>query len=373
MMHIRDTVIGDIVPTPAEINLIDDRNVQRLSHIKQMGMAYLVYPGANGTRFEHSLGTMVLTREIVDTAAGEKDEELECAGLLHDIGHVAFSHFSDPLLKRYLHTTHEKLGEERIMGKELSDKIKDSGLSLKKVIKYFRGVGRGGIITGALGSDRLDYLIRDSRYTGVAYGLIDYQNIRSKLAIYKGNPAIYESGIRTGESILLARHFMFQSVYMHHAVLIAQGMYVRAATEAIESGMMDKEELRNLTDWQMLSRLSEIKESAPLTERLTNRRLFKRAYYEEVDGVDIEALNDAIKKAGFQNDDYISSQVNYKGADDNINVLDRHGHLIGNLTELSPLVSTLSNILRNKKRLLVACEKKRAAEMNSVVVRFMKK
>jgi hypothetical protein len=373
MMHIRDAVSGDIIPTPAQLGLIDDPNVQRLSSIRQLGFAYLVYPGANHTRFEHSLGTMVVTREIVESATGERDEELECAGLLHDIGHPAFSHFADKLLKIYLHTDHEKLGEERIMENQLRDRINDAGLSLKKIIGYFRGVGKGGIITGALGSDRLDYLIRDARYTGVAYGLIDYPNIRSKMAIYKGNPAIYESGLRAGEQILLARYFMFQSVYMHHATLIAQGMYERAVINAIESGKMEKEELKTLNDWQMLSRLTQIKESAGMANRLAGRRLFKRAYYAEVSGVDMDALKDAIAKAGFEEGEYMASLLNYRGADDNVDVLDRHGHLAGKLSEMSPLVKTLGDILRNKRRLLVACERKRIGELHGVVERVMKK
>ncbi len=371
MMHIRDPVVGDIIPTNAELALLEDPSLQRLTQIRQLGFAYLVYPGANGTRFEHSLGTMALTREIA-SLIGERDEELECAGLLHDIGHAAFSHTTDSLLKKYLKTTHETIGEERLMKSPLKDAINDSGLSAKKIIKYFRGRGRGEIVTGALGSDRLDYLIRDSRYTGVAYGLIDYQNIKSKIVIHKDVPAIYESGIRTGESILLARYFMFESVYLHHATRIAQGIYEEAVSRAIDSGNMRAGELKELTDWQMLSRLSSIKESSGLIERITKRRLFKRAYYKDINGVDIDGLTRAIEKSGFKEGEYLSMVVNYKGADDNINVLDRSGKMIGKLIELSPLINTLSKILKEKQKLLVACDKERAGHLSSVVEKFMR-
>jgi len=113
MVHIRDTVVGSIVPSDTQLALIEDSHVQRLRYIRQIGLSYLVYPGANHTRFEHSIGTMHITKDIMEHI-GEKNEELECVGLLHDVGHAPFSHCSDAHLERHLNTTHEKVGEEMI-------------------------------------------------------------------------------------------------------------------------------------------------------------------------------------------------------------------------------------------------------------------
>ncbi|MFI5412914.1 MAG: HD domain-containing protein, partial [Candidatus Micrarchaeales archaeon] len=134
MLHIRDAVVGNIQPTENELSLIEDENFQRLRHIKQTGFSSLVYTGANHTRFEHSLGTMLITRHMVEQISDEPIEELECVGLLHDIGHAAFSHAADTSLKKHLKMTHEQVGEEIIRKSSIKDKIQDSTLSFKKII-----------------------------------------------------------------------------------------------------------------------------------------------------------------------------------------------------------------------------------------------
>ncbi|MCW6160328.1 MAG: HD domain-containing protein [Candidatus Micrarchaeales archaeon] len=366
-MHIQDAVVGDIEPTELELALINTKPMQRLRQIKQLSLGNLVYPGANHTRFEHSLGTMQITREVMQSSLKETDEELEIAGLLHDIGHCAFSHYSDDLLMKYLKTNHEKIGEGIIQKGEISDVLGKSGASVKKVISYFRGNGKGTIITGSLGSDRLDYLSRDAHYTGVAYGIIDYSIIRSRLAWYKGNPAVYKSGINGAESILIARYSMFASVYNHHVNRIARGIYEKAVIAAIDSGKMNKSELLIHDDYSIIARLQQIKESRELISRIVERRLFKRAYNEGVNGLlDLDAVKDAIEKTGIGENDYVMEVIKFKGATDDVDVLNKDGEYVGKLTELSALVRTLVS-MDTKQKLLVACDASNTEKVRAAV------
>ncbi len=373
MIHIRDAVVGDIEPTDIELKIIESQPMQKLRYVKQLGLDNLVYPGANHTRFEHSLGTMQITRELARSMFGKDDEVLEYAGLLHDVGHCAFSHLSDGLLARYLKTTHEKLGEELIKKGPLNDVLTENGVPIKKLLGYFNGVGNGIVVTGALGSDRLDYLMRDSHYTGVAYGIIDYQRVRTRLTIYKGKPAIYESGVQSAESILVARYSMFASVYNHHACRIAKSMYEKAVESAVDSGNLEPNELTTLDDEEMMHRLHSVKESRELAKRLRERSLYKRVYYDYVDDVDTEAIAREVEKTGVKKNDYVIEMIKFRGSTDNIDVVNKAGDYVGKLTEISPLVETLMTVLGTRKKLLVACDTSKSQKVKGAVLKAMKK
>ncbi len=371
MLHIQDAIVGHIEPTESELSIIDDSHFQRLRHISQFGFASLVYPGANHTRFEHSLGTMQITREIA-TRLKQGNEELECAGLLHDIGHGPFSHNSDWLLKKYLKMSHEQVGEEIISKTALRDVIQKSTLSMKKLLDYFRGNDLGQIITGSLGSDRIDYLIRDSHYTGIGYGLIDYQNIRDRFVWYKGMPAVSGQATASAESLLLARYSMFTTVYNHHAAMIAEGMYEIAAESAIKAGM-DPDGLKTLNDWQMLDRMLHIKESRAMTQRLLERRLFKRVYagYMQYEP-DAKAIKDALESKGLREGEYIIKVRKVRIDGEDFRVVDNDNKLIGRLSDLSPLIKTLATTVSKTNKLVVACDGKRVESVKAAVEKALK-
>lgn len=369
-MHwrIQDAVVGDIEPTATQMMLLQDPHMQRLRHIRQLSFANLVYPSANHTRFEHSLGTMQITKEVVHSTLKEKNEELECVGLLHDIGHSAFSHSADGLLQKYLKTTHEKIGEELLMKSSMKDILQDSTMSLKNIQSYFRGEGYGSIITGAIGSDRLDYLARDSHYTGVAYGVINYSNIAHRLVLYNNTPAVYEKGVTAAESMLIARYTMFSSVYHHHVTRIAESMYEKAVEFALQSKELDPESLRVLNDWEMINKLINIDRSKELMQRILTRRLFKRAYYKPVSGlVDPKEIRSALEKNGFGEGDYIINMIKIKGGSDDIDVVDKDGKFVGKLTSVSPLVKTLTTVLDGRQKLLVACDAKDKEKVGAII------
>ena len=358
MTGIRDALHGHITLNENERAFIQDKNMQRLRHVSQFGFASLVYPGANHTRFEHSIGTMHITKEMLSQVNSEKEEECIYAGLLHDIGHGPFSHHSDNLIKKYLKSTHEELGIDKIKNSSIKDIIQGQGLSMKTLLEYFNGKGKGEIITGPFGSDRMDYLVRDAHYSGVAFGSIDYQYIRAKLTLYKGAPAIMEQGTNSLENFLLARYSMFSAVYDHHTAVIAEGMYERAVENAIEAKKFNPEELKELTDWQMRAKLTTIKESKELMQRLNERDLFKRVFSGYVDNEpNIAEIENELEKLGIRRDNFTVKLRRLKIDGGEINVVTRDGKLIGKFSELSPLVKTLTT-LHQRKKLIIACDRK---------------
>ena len=232
--------------------------MQRLRYIRQLDMTYLVFPGANHTRFEHSLGTMHVTKALL-SSIDEKEREMAYAGMLHDIGHGPFSHLSEEQIKLYLNKDHEKIGEEILRNSEIKDIISDSDLSFDKVMDYFTNPSKMDIVCGTLGSDRIDYLMRDSHYTGVAYGVIDYERLKKRIVMNKGRMAVLESGVSAAESLLLARYFMHLNVYMHHTKIIASQMFRRAIGLALDSNVMDANELSMMYDEQLIERIAELR------------------------------------------------------------------------------------------------------------------
>ncbi len=360
-MHIRDAILGSIELSDAELKIIDTKYMQRLRFIKQLGFSYLVYPGANNTRFEHSLGTMQITKEITKNIFNEDIEELYCAALLHDIGHAPFSHQSDFALKKYLNKTHEDISIDMIKKTEIKDIISNSTMSLSKVLNFLKGKTKGNIISSSIGSDRIDYLMRDSRYTGVAYGVIDYNRIKSKLAMFKNTLAVFEGGITGVESMLLARYFMFSSVYLHHTTLIADQMFRKAYDTALENKQIDINLLTTGTDDQVFNLLLNLPNSE-LIKKIKERKLFKRVFSSEFDKrklkINIQEIINAIENLNINNNEYIISLFEYKPEKENILVLDRNKKVLGNLDSISPLINALEGIFENKCNILIACNPK---------------
>ncbi|MCL4383442.1 HD domain-containing protein [Candidatus Marsarchaeota archaeon] len=373
-MHIRDAILGSIELSDAELKIIDTKYMQRLRFIKQLGFSYLVYPGANNTRFEHSLGTMQITKEITKNIFNEDIEELYCAALLHDIGHAPFSHQSDFALKKYLNKTHEDISIDMIKKTEIKDIISNSTMSLSKVLNFLKGKTKGNIISSSIGSDRIDYLMRDSRYTGVAYGVIDYNRIKSKLAMFKNTLAVFEGGITGVESMLLARYFMFSSVYLHHTTLIADQMFRKAYDTALENKQIDINLLTTGTDDQVFNLLLNLPNSE-LIKKIKERKLFKRVFSSEFDKrklkINIQEIINAIENLNISNNDYVISFSEYKPEKEDIYVLDRNKKLLGNLDSVSPLIKALEGIFENKIRLLVACNPKYTKRINKALNKIM--
>ncbi len=360
-MYIRDPLFGNIKLGDLEGSIIECSDFQRLRYIRQLGFAFLVYPGAVYSRFEHSLGTFHVTRDLAANVSEEDNEELALAGLLHDLGHGPFSHSSDPLIAEFLGTNHELAGMEKVRRGEIGDIIRGNGLSVEKLTGYLRGESLGGIVGGVLGSDRIDYLMRDALHIGVAYGVIDYNRIKGKLTLYNGRPAIYASGMQGAESLLISRYFMHMSVYFHHAGDIATEMYRKAARIALQNGAFDPKELLEMTDDEVIIKISSEKEAGKLLHKVFRRKLFKRVYYGGArPGIGERELEDAMASAGIPQNEYIiNTQKSKEDHEEGLSVVSKDGSYMGRLEELSPLVKALINISNSRNILMVAVEKDR--------------
>ncbi|MEW6749231.1 MAG: HD domain-containing protein [Candidatus Micrarchaeota archaeon] len=235
-MLIKDEIHGTLEFDALEERIIDSGPFQRLRRIRQMSVTNLVYPGANHTRFEHSLGTAHLSGVIARKLGldGDTVRKIKLYGLLHDIGHTAFSHEGEDVVGRHI-GDHEKLGRQRIMKGEIADILSDSFRPAE--IADFGGSPYGSIISSDIGADRMDYLKRDALNTGVAYGIIDVDRIVHTLRMENGGLCIHEGGLEAAEYLLIARFMMFSTVYMHHTVRIATAMLYRAIEGAIEDGV----------------------------------------------------------------------------------------------------------------------------------------
>jgi hypothetical protein len=270
---VQDPIHGVIKLEDWMLQIVDTPEFQRLRRIKQLGFANLVYPGANHTRFEHSLGVMHITREIsTKVNIGDDADEIIAAALLHDIGHAPFSHSSERLIKRYVGIEHENI--LAVIRGELKDVMTQLGFNVRRIAEIISG-RRSSIVSGDIDADRMDYLVRDSHYTGVAYGVFDISRLIDKIK-FDGEILISEGGLKAAESLLISRFLMYPTVYFHHVCRIARKMYEKAMERIIEGGFNARELLRmDDCDAMMLLKNHE----REFYEMLRDRKLFKRAIY----------------------------------------------------------------------------------------------
>ncbi|MFA5106111.1 MAG: HD domain-containing protein [Candidatus Micrarchaeia archaeon] len=278
MSGIKDCVHGMISVSPIEERIIDTPEFQRLRYVKQLAFANLIYPGANHTRFEHSLGTMHLAGTYCESLKlrGGKSQLLRLAGLLHDVGHMAFSHESEIVLERYL-GDHEKIGMEKIRTGEIGDIIKTQ-YTLPEFEKVFFGAGVGQAIHSDIGADRIDYIMRDGYYTGVGYGIVDHERVISQ-AKYdsKNGLRVAQGGLEATESLLISRFLMFSTVYYHKTVRIAAAMIRKAIKDSVAKKEFDPRLAINMGDYDIMQELSK-SSSGHIISDLKTRKLYKEAY-----------------------------------------------------------------------------------------------
>ena len=274
MMIIKDDIHGTIQFDELEGRIIDSPAFQRLRRIKQMSITNLVYPGATHTRFEHSLGTAHLSSVIARKIGLPEDDvrKVKLYGLLHDIGHTAFSHEGEDVVKRYI-GDHEKRGMLRITKGELADIISEN-FDPREIARVGNSP-QGAIVTSDLGADRMDYLKRDALNTGVAYGIIDMDRIVHTLIIREGQLCIGKGGFEAAEYLLVARFMMFSAVYMHRTVRIATAMLYRAIEGSIEDGTLEPERFGEMDDEEAMAQMRLSRVGGPYAKALNERKLYK--------------------------------------------------------------------------------------------------
>lgn len=234
---INDPVYGFVsIPSGLVFDLLQHPYLQRLRYVKQVSMTHLVYPGALHTRFQHVIGAMHLMQLALDTLKGKgvaisevEEEAALVAILLHDIGHGPFSHSLE-------HTIIEGVSHE-VISALMMDRLNqefNGRLDLAIIIfnnKYNRKFFHQ-LVSGQLDTDRMDYLNRDSFFTGVSEGVISYDRIIKMLDVIDNRLVVDSKGIYSVENFLIARRLMYWQVYLHKTVIGAEQMLIKALARA---------------------------------------------------------------------------------------------------------------------------------------------
>lgn len=318
-MDLRDPVHNFIHLTEVERKLLDTPPLQRLRGIRQLAMANLVYPGALHTRFDHTLGVTHVAGLMAKQLRLEDENTrlLRLAALLHDVGHGPFSHVSEAALERYAQqkavstgTKREKIHElvtkriivthpdiQRLIGAETCDKI------VKLLNDGYGEPALKSLISGPLDADKQDYLLRDSRFCGVQYGVFDIHQLHRSLLLYgpkdERQLMINADGVHALEQYVMAKYYMTTNVYRHRVRLITDQMIVRAIMLGVEHDETSKlqtlfrfDDSKDFVDnylrWDDALFLVKFCLGAPKTacgkmlESLRTRRLHKRVFTAKV-------------------------------------------------------------------------------------------
>lgn len=287
---IRDPVHGDIALHPHERRILDTPEMQRLRGIKQLGTAYLVYPGCRHTRFEHSLGTLFTATRILDALRGgghaiSRDDEslVRAAALVHDVSHIPFGHTFEDERKVFPRHDHPRRLRHFLFDGELGAVLQELGLSgpIWHLLTQ-GGTWQADVVAGWLDADLLDYLRRDALFTGLSQSYDDrifryFTIANGRLAMQLARRGIDRSDARSEiVHLLRMRYFLTERVYFHHAKVIAGAMISKAVELAVRRGMGEGA-LYGLSDDDLLNRFA-TEPWGELAQGVQQRRLLKRAY-----------------------------------------------------------------------------------------------
>jgi len=256
---IRDPIHGFISLTSKELEIVDSPIFQRLRGIKQLAFAHLVYPGALHSRFEHSIGVFHISSLIAKSSSlglGKEDVDIvRLAALIHDIGHGPFSHVSEEALEIYCdkekiekrlkgdrEKIHELITEDIILNSKLCDIIgkRDCEIIAKLLSSGYGDPALKSIVSGPIDADKQDYLLRDSYYCGVKYGVFDLHQLHKEFATIidpsgEGKRlGISVDGVIALEQFVLAKYYITTQVYRHKIRLITDQMLIRAICLGID-------------------------------------------------------------------------------------------------------------------------------------------
>jgi HD superfamily phosphohydrolase len=395
---IYDPVHRNITADGVFLDILDRHEMQRLRSVKQLDMGYMVFPGANHTRFEHCLGTYHLAgRMAASLGLSEEDTDaVKAAGLLHDVCHRPFSHALEEIAVERTGFDHMELAGKLISGEistyrerdadlfgglpTIGEVLEDSGISSRRVCElicmpeskrefdfdsrepFFKsGDYAHQIIHGPVDADQIDYLVRDEHYTGISWGAIDIDRIINTMAVHNDRIVLKRSGLVAAEGLTVSRSLMYSTVYYHKAVRVIKSMLTKAV-EASES--LDVNEIHTWDDADLTNALiAEGGKPSYLVRSMLNRRLYKSAltlYSEETDEETISVLAEYSKyskrkalereiadRAGLDISDVvvdmpsktmILSKANIGKTD--VSILDSQGR-VRSLTRLSPIAKSI--------------------------------
>ena len=270
--EIRDPIHGYIFATELEQKIIDTEAFQRLRRIRQLAGCHLVYPGGQHSRFEHVIGAMYLAGKVGEVLQSrtnivfspEDVSVLRLAALLHDVGHGPFSHMFEEVMAERTEFTHEDMTRKIVLNSEIGDILEKYAISKRELANLAIAKSKSearyvnDVIGGSLSVDIMDYLLRDSYFTGVEYGKVDVIRIINSFEVAKNKLAIEQAAIFAFEALMIARYQMFRAVYFHRTVRAAELMLIKSMV------LSDKE--LHLTDLSLDNYLS-------LTDEVTLQRI----------------------------------------------------------------------------------------------------
>ena len=389
-IHIEDKVIFDI---------LQSKEFQRMRRIKQLGPISYVFPGATHTRFEHNLGVYELTRRICNIFSknypsrepndGLWDDSnrllVECAGLLHDIGHGPYSHTFEHLFG----TNHEKIGQQIITDPhtEINQALRQVSPNFPELVasviaKTYPNPQIVKMISSQADADRMDYLQRDAYFTGVNYGQFDLSRVLRVIRPYQDGICFTNNGMHAVEDYIVSRYQMYQQVYfhrvgrsmeviLHHLLQRAKVVYKTGTLQVTPSlakfleGNWTLDDYLKLDDGVMETNFSLwLNSSDPILADLASKYLFRKPLAsvridEDTKGL-LPKLKDLIKQAGFDPTYYIDTNSAFdepydaykptgKNANSQIEIMQDDGSLI-ELSQLSPLVKALNGTFQGDER-----------------------
>ncbi|MDQ7037685.1 MAG: HD domain-containing protein [Aquificota bacterium] len=349
-----DPLYGFVRVSSGELKLIDTLIFQRLRHIKQLGTAYLVFPSAQHSRFEHAIGVLHLTDLLLSRTRAGSDRRIRdmvrVAGLLHDLGHPPFSHTTEVLIPD--ERGHEELTGRIILETEIYDilrkDLKFSHEEVESVVRITTGNPDGeeekflsSLITGQFGSDRMDYLRRDAFFCGVSYGIFDYQRLLSTVEEVEGKLVVHISGLRALENFLIGRYFMYVQVYFHKVVRILNLHLIDLIGRVLsEKHFTDLGLFLRTNDTTVLAEAFSNPDLRDLTERVFGRKHFKEVFSTR-SREEFEEAKDLILSR-IPPDKVKFDSVYKEPFDEDIEILD--GDRLVKATEVSDLIGSLKPI-----------------------------
>jgi HD superfamily phosphohydrolase len=297
-IQIVDPIHDFITVYPHELELIDSPIFQRLRRIRQLAGAHLVYPGAQHSRFEHSLGTMHIASQAANVLKekgyldSDDSKNIRIAALLHDIGHGPFSHLFEEVLQKKKRISHEERGRKLILESEIGDLITKLGFDKKFVSNLAFGSSKyqfmNEIISGGLSADMMDYLLRDGYFTGAEHAKVDFMRIIYSLDVHDKKLSLDKSALYSFESMMISRYQMFKAVYFHKTVRSAEVMLLESMLLAdIELDLTtdNLEKYVQLTDEFVISKLvsltartQDLRRARQLAVEYQERKLLKCVY-----------------------------------------------------------------------------------------------
>lgn len=291
---IYDEIYGYIPLTEVELEIVDHPLFQRLSNIRQLGTAYRVFPGAQHTRFSHSLGVMhimdkmINSKNLTDRITLEDKQKLRIAALVHDIGHYPLSHVVETVMTEHnarKERKHEKLGEYIVKKSSIADVFKNHEIEPDEVAQIFTGESPeplfNQLISSGLDADRIDYLLRDSVHTGVAYGRFDLNRLIHTLSLDKNEQLCVEkSGIHAVEGYVIGRYLMWATVYTHRVINAFNEIVEHICEKCIGS---------TFNSYDLLQKL--VREEESEFARFNDHYLFASIFHEETEDKYVNALN----------------------------------------------------------------------------------